>query len=200
VTRARQLIEALSDDKAFAIGKAMSIYEIKSSSFVDYSSQASGWNAVATFARISIQELAEFTAKIARGESFEGVEGLWELTKNKQLWALTDYANAGENEQYVVSYFYGGDDRREAWERAVGKDYEKMAKSLASIIPMSRVAGRIIWFNYPTGEWNSDYGWDINDVIDALIAHGWPIEDRRKQGTLIIGGTYKSEVSRLLDQ
>lgn len=190
---ARKLIEAISPRDYYHLGRLAAESGIRSSASVGYSSQESKWRELIQRSHLSEEDFVTAMIEIER-QPFAGVEGLWEVTKDERLWPMTDYYSAGETDQYCVSYFYGSNERVKAWDRNVQRNFEMMASSLAQVLG-GRAHGQIVRFQ----PGNGDY-WEADEAIDGLIKNGWPIEDRRNQGTVVVGGNIRSEVGRLLDQ
>jgi hypothetical protein len=79
----------------------------KSSTAAKFSSQEKEWNRLAKVCGKSLKDIAAIAAA-AENEGFPGVEGLYELTQDPNLFKLTDYANVNDNDMIVFSYVYGG--------------------------------------------------------------------------------------------
>jgi hypothetical protein len=208
MSRAQQLIEALDIAN---IGIAIRAVDMSSSSHCDYRTQKAKWERVAQLVGANLFQISNAIANDQTGllandpSGFTGIEGLWELTKDKKLWPLTDYAMAGETDQYAYSYFYGASDERiKAWERVLGKNHDLMAKSFAHCVG-GTACGRLVIFDRNFKDCDYYDPEDAKEMFTSMVKNmvktGWQIEDLHEQGMVIFGGgTAQSEVGRMLDQ
>jgi hypothetical protein len=201
VSKARQLIGLLEAGDPMARRRAWNVMfraGLHSSSHRNYGTQEDEWAEVAKEMGLSMAELPNYLLQVFDG-AFSGLEGLWEITKSPALWPLTDYAHAGETDQYVVSYFYGSDQRRQQWEKHVGRDPKKLAGSFAAATNGQRIGGNMVAWDPARGNGQFTRA-EIKKGLDKMISLGIPIQMKHAEGGMVVfgEGTVRDSIAKLL--
>lgn len=159
-----------------------SFSSIKGSSSSDYSTQEVQWKKVAEEMGLTLEDLAAKIAAKLSSEDCEGgpgVEGLYELTKNPDLFRLTDYANVRDTDQLCFSYFYSSPERIKHWEACLKITPDLLAVSTANLINQEDTGvqveadGNTVSFLTTA----HDGVYSLNEVLLGLRKRGWDIEE-----------------------
>jgi len=161
----------------------------RSSSHVDYKPQREAWLNVARHLDCTLLDLADAIASPSKTPECDhylvGIEGLWELTRHPELFKLTDYDTSRLTDQLVVSYFYGNDDRREAFRKYASHKPEDMASSIAEFLSGAgaKAKGNVVTYD-PTRFVELDWRIDsIDELTEPLLSSGWNVEIRPSKTT-----------------